>query len=400
MANCKQFSICGLAAQDPEGLCILHSKEEKKDRSAFQNSLKIHLEKGNHRFEGFFFPEGTSKFLRRTFEKGTSFNWSTFEGWASFDESSFQNGVSFHGVTFQKEASFNGATFKGETTFRGVTFEGGTSFDEAIFEGETNFDWSRFLGDTTFRKVTFYELVSFSGCSFEKEITFNASSFKRGGLFIQGEEDLFQERCNFANIHLEMPHLLRFERVKLVQASLLRTPLRKVEFVDVSWSYPKPSGRIRLFDERCARKEALPLIEDLYRQLKMNYEERGDHEKAGSFHYGEKEMMRKRRSFFRDPFLWFYWLLSGYSERVGRAFFWLLFLIFAGGFSYWEIGFNDPKPMSNFFLHSMKITLLPQFIGAGNLKCPIGSWIEALQFFFGKAQIALLLFALRQRLRR
>lgn len=394
MDRCKQFLICGLPAQDPEGFCILHSKDEGKDRESFQNELKDYLEKGSSLLEGFTFPEGTSKFLRKTFEKGGSFNWSVFKGWASFDEVSFLQKTSFHGVTFQKEVSFNGTTFKGESSFRGVTFHGGTSFDEADFDGETNFDLSNFLDEASFRRVTFHDLVSCNGTSFHKGVSFQLSSFKKGGHFIQGEEALFREKCNFASIHLEKPELLRFERANLVQTSLLRTPLRKVEFVDVVWSNLKPTGRIGIYDEKGAKKENLPLVEDLYRQLKLNYEERGDHEKAGNFHYGEKEMMRKRRSFFRDPFLWFYWLLSGYSERVGRSTLWLALLILAGGFTYRGIGFNDS------FLHSLKVVLLPHLQSSEHFNSRLGLWFEVFQFIFGKIQIALTVLALTQRLRR
>ena len=71
------------------------------------------------------------------------------------------------------------------------------------------------------------------------------------------------------------------------------------------------------------REEAVrpwPHIERLYRELKQNYEDRRDYERAGDFHYGEKEMRRRNQE---TPiairvFLTLYWLVSGYGERFLR----------------------------------------------------------------------------------
>ncbi len=421
MSKCKLFTICGLKAIAPEGLCLLHSKNPEKDKEAFLKTCQDQLDRKNYNFESFYFPDGTCKFLRKTFEKGIRFNWSTFEGWTSFDEAIFEKSVSFHGVIFLGETSFNGATFQGESTFRGAVFQRGTSFEEAVFEGETNFNWTKFYGETTFRKVIFQNAASFSGAAFQKTVSFNHATFKREALFTQGEDTLFAEEGIFTSVHLEKPELIRFEKANLGRTRFLRTPVRKVEFVDVDWATipsrvavsfslrkrrlpnrepASRGGRMGLFDEIVAQKENLVLIEDLYRQLKINYEKRGDHERAGSFHYGEKEMKRWRRPFWRDPFLWLYWLFSGYSESFGRAALWLILCIVAGGFSYGLIGFNVSKPLGHTFLHSIKITLLPRLHAAKDFRHFFGSWIEIFQFFLGKLQIALLILDLRQRLRR
>jgi uncharacterized protein YjbI with pentapeptide repeats len=421
MSKCKLFTICGLKAIGPDGLCILHSRNSEKDKEAFLKTCQNQLDRENYNFESFYFPDGTGKFLRKSFEKEVRFNWSTFEGWASFDESIFEKSVSFHGVIFLGEVSFNGSTFQGESTFRGAVFQRRMSLEETVFEGKTNFNWTKFYGETTFRKAIFHNAASFSGAAFQKTVSFNHATFKREALFTQGEVSLFAEEALFTSVHLEKPELIRFEKVNLSRTSLLRTPVRKVDFVDVDWA-TIPSGiasnfrlgkkelpnhepatmvgRLGLFDEIAAQKENLVLIEDLYRQLKINYEKRGDHERAGSFHYGEKEMKRWRRPFWRDPFLWFYWIFSGYSESFGRAALWLILFIVAGGFSYGLIGFNESKPLGYTFLHSFKITLLPRLHAAKDFNHFFGSWIEILQFFLGKFQIGLLFLALRQRLRR
>ena len=66
----------------------------------------------------------------------------------------------------------------------------------------------------------------------------------------------------------------------------------------------------------CAR------VGELYRYLKLDYEQEGDLKQAGDFHYGEMEMHRQA-SFWRRwfPLSWYnlYLVLSGYGERPLRA---------------------------------------------------------------------------------
>ena len=61
--------------------------------------------------------------------------------------------------------------------------------------------------------------------------------------------------------------------------------------------WPEIGGRFRVYDEdvELSDGETRPwaLIEQLYRQLKQNYEDRRDYERARDFHYGEEEMRRK-----------------------------------------------------------------------------------------------------------
>ena len=73
-------------------------------------------------------------------------------------------------------------------------------------------------------------------------------------------------------------------------------------------------------------------VEELYRQLKLNYEKEGDLKNAGDFHYGEMEMHRRAH----PTQLWYqlYWALSGYGERPLRSLLvlWGFFLTLAGLF--------------------------------------------------------------------
>jgi hypothetical protein len=82
-------------------------------------------------------------------------------------------------------------------------------------------------------------------------------------------------------------------------------------------------------------------LERPYRELKQNYEDRRDYERAGDFHYGEKEMRRQNpdTAWGLRLFLTLYWLFSGYGERYLRPLLWtgLLFVGSTFGYMWWGL---------------------------------------------------------------
>jgi len=94
---------------------------------------------------------------------------------------------------------------------------------------------------------------------------------------------------------------------------------------------------------------SLDQIELLYRQLKQNYEDQRDYERAGDFHYGEKEMRRQNRNGTPCALRWLLWLykvVSGYGERalpplIGAG---LVLLLFAGLYMWFELSPTPPNP--------------------------------------------------------
>ena len=81
---------------------------------------------------------------------------------------------------------------------------------------------------------------------------------------------------------------LRFIQVNFKQCRFIGTDVRKFQFVGVRW--PRIGGRCGVYDEIVCEPSRRPHVEELYRQLKQNYEDRRDYERAGDFHIGEKEM--------------------------------------------------------------------------------------------------------------
>ncbi len=97
MALCKHHQICGRDANPntEDGLCILHSPNPEKDKTAFDNALTEHCN-----------PDGPNK--------------------ANKDNFSF--------FVFPGDADFRGATFKDIAAFENATFTGNGHFESAIFE--------------------------------------------------------------------------------------------------------------------------------------------------------------------------------------------------------------------------------------------------------------------------
>jgi hypothetical protein len=154
---------------------------------------------------------------------------------------------------------------------------------------------------------------------------------------------------DFRQVIINPPDAVTFLRADLTKCQFQDTDLRKVQLVVVKW--PRKGRRVVVYDEIApvaiedgATRPWLQ-IEHLYRELKQNYEDRRDYERAGDFHYGEKEMRRQNPDTPRGlwVFLWLYWLFSGYGERFLRPLLWagLLFVLSTIGYMWWGLHLKD-----------------------------------------------------------
>jgi uncharacterized protein YjbI with pentapeptide repeats len=244
MATCRIHEIderyenieCSWEAwnQDPEGLCLLHSRQVDKDKDGiFTEAVKAKLRAEDYDFRGVFFPSFNLVKLtgqdRFTFTKLADFSWSIFQkqafffgttfqeayfSWATFQDAQFGNATfqdaDFRDATFQdadfqkstfQKAYFDGATFKDlahfnfaifkEADFKGTTFQkanfDGASFQEAYFAGAT-------FQEAVFSVATFQKVAGFSMATF-KEANFVGASFQEAHFY----KATFQE-ANFSGV--------------------------------------------------------------------------------------------------------------------------------------------------------------------------------------------------------
>lgn len=368
---------------DPEGLCILHSLIPEKDKNAFDQALQDKLSSEDFDFREVFFP-GPVSFPRQKFKKFANFHGAKFAGWADFRDAEFVAGADFSHAGFAQAALFEKARFAGQVLFKDTEITGEADFRDAIFES----------------------LAIFQGINEPREIA--------------GRLPLI---AYFQYLAFGPWGRLQFQDLSLALASFLGTDLRRMEFHNVRWyAY---QGRQAIYDEILLRRKEDPYVlsitrreqgldyerlcarvGELYRYLKLDYEQEGDLKQAGDFHYGEMEMHRQASPWRRwFPLSWYnlYLVLSGYGERPLRALGCLVGLVagVAGLLQWLGLQTADGRlaGFSEAAIYLLELTSLtrpawPQPITTG------GQFLSALSHFLILGQAAMFLLAIRNRLGR
>jgi hypothetical protein len=143
------------------------------------------------------------------------------------------------------------------------------------------------------------------------------------------------------------------------------------------------------------------LLAITYRQLAINAEENHRYEEASKFRYCsmEAERLENSRGLAFWQIRWWYWLASGYGERVFKAFVVLLAIWIIFAWLYTRVGFvNDSLNYSRSLLYSMNVMLFQK-----PEPKPATFWAGALiilQLILGPLQAALLALAVRRKFMR
>lgn len=264
-----------------------------------------------------------------TFTENAYFAYVNFSGYADFRNTIFKSYAQFVNVTFDGIAYFINATFNKSSDFMGTIFKNRTYFDSVYFKGNVKFNSTVFGGPLSFSgtlwKISMNrEIVAEYLIPKSKEPSL---TFKKNALF---KKTTFTEEVAFWGCLTE--GIIRFEDVDLSHVSFLETNLYNFNFICCKW--PQKKGRDVLYDEIQIKspkdKKAFELVEDLYRQLKQKYKKELNEPEVSNWHYGEKEMFRKKRLWRRfNPisFSNLYWAFSGYGECPVRAGIMLLLLL-------------------------------------------------------------------------
>jgi hypothetical protein len=361
---------------DPEGLCLLHSRQADKDKEgAFTKAVKAKLAQEDYDFRGVFFP-GEADFSGHEFKKGADFFGATFSGDAYFSEATFSEDTDFSGATFSGDAGFSGATFSGEALFSTTEFQ---------------------------------QPASFSACQIRNQLVLDTINPARQGK----PRKIFQ--ADFSYIRFFDQGRLRFQDLSLAHATLSGTDLLQCRFNNVDWhpfrGRQAVYDEVRLYENGKYRKAEKPSneqyarVEECYRYLKLNYEGAGDFKKAGDFHYGEMEMHRRASKWRWLPIYWYnlYRFLSGYGERPLRA-----LLVLAGFLVLFTLGFSGAEgnltlawPSGRFWQDCLYILQKATFQRPERqIGSHWGQWLATLSPLLLPGQAALFLLALRNRLGR
>lgn len=463
MPECKHYKICRRDAEEntEESLCILHSRDPK-DYGAFVQALADHRKKNGCNFRFFVFP-GLTDFSEQTFDTEANFSDATFTVSANFSNATFTKGANFFSAKFKKtvEANFTYAKFKDGAhftntkfyhgaRFTGVEFTGLVDFSDGEFAKQADFSTAKFNGPVGFCEATFREAkfesarftkeadffratftaranffrarfaegADFSDASFAQGADFSHSKFLGITLFVPWKPEGKYPSSVFSDVEVDFRDViiapldaLIFRDADLQKCQFLGADLRKAEFTAVKW--PEKCGHLRVYDqdeaEQKGEEEKWSHIEQLYRQLKQNYEDRRDYERAGDFHYGEKEMRRRNSRGWLWILLTAYRWVSGYGESCLLPIIWagIVFLFCTIGYLWWGLLPKDGSPalaltspwdwLRGFHYSFQVMTLLKpdDLVPIGFAKA-----VRTFETLAGPILIGLFALALRQRLKR
>lgn len=350
----------------------------KKNEIEFEKALDNKLASKDYSFSGVWFPS-KANFAGCRFEKDANFDGCTFESDASFYRSIFEGSVSFSNVHFKSKLTFSGVRVKSLADFSESTFEEFSDFSANEFVLGAHFLGCIFNGPAEFASNKFGHKTDFSGVNFSEWAEFNRSEFKEGANFIgtefskladftnttfdgavsfalavfnesarfgkpEGGPDVFGDEATleFEYARIENPHRFSFHSMRLKPNWFFNVDCRKMEFTNVSWF------RTGINENYIPWGQAHKLMSITYRQLAVNAEENHRYREASDFRYLAMDVHRFERTkpgqfqWHKAAFwelTWWYWLASGYGERVLRAFLGLLsiWLLFAVVFT--QVGF-------------------------------------------------------------
>ena len=357
---------------DKRPVCLMHSKDPGKQSDPLFNAFWIEFHRtlndageGEAHFEHFVFPLLDYHGIK--FRAICRFDFATFTQSALFFNSTFMNSASFHFANFMEYASFGGSTFVQDANFLHATFAHDADFWRATFAQNSYFCEATFAHNAEFSEATFTKDADLSDATFTRKARFMATEFHgtanwKGSRFLDQAEfrrakfeptNEGEPSAVFALANFSKPGEIVFDDVDLSRALFHNCDVSQLSFTSsVKWA-KRPNNRgFAVFDETIPTKtlerqfEVEPksnwhrdhhAVEQIYQQLKKNYDSRLDYWTANEFHFGEMEM--KRLAVPTDgPLLWLrrWWhprlsfvALYRWASDYGNSYGWPLFWLFA-----------------------------------------------------------------------
>lgn len=252
-----------------------------------------------------------------------------------FDSCTFLGFVDFSRITFSRIIRFTNVKFLNEVSFNFSIFNDDVSFSRSKFFNNTFFFKTKFKKETYFYKTEFIGNIRFMHSEFNVTV-FKEAIYDRGELvFEKVKSDNFPS-ITFMNSTLNKNVIFRKAYMKNV--SFVDSEIVEAKFINCNWSN---SERLILNSENHIGKEGLYReeitftfedLEDVYRQLKRNFENSKNWEISGLAYISEMEMRKhrlKEECRYGDFFIyWFYGFFGGYTQSFNRPIVILLFSMF------------------------------------------------------------------------
>ena len=375
---------------DQVSVCLMHSKDPNKQSGPLFDAFWLEFEKilkssgvREAHFEYFVFPyldlsnrefQAICLFNKAIFSEGANFNQATFTQNANFGEATFTKGANFSSATFTKDADFYVVTFMQDADFRQAIFAQKADFCAATFMGYADFRGATFTQDANFGAATFTRQATFGDATFTQDAHFYNATFAQAARFAHTkfygtadwERSRFLDRADFSHTKFEprmteepsavftrarffKPDEIVFDDVDLSRALFHNCDVSQIWFPSsVRWRKRGDNHGLVVFDEMFLLEQEFAKelqwyeqldyrsVEQIYHQLKKNYDFRLDYWTANEFHYGEMEMKRLavpsdgrllglRRWLHRKlSLVALYQYASDYGNSYGKPMLWLL----------------------------------------------------------------------------
>ena len=361
---------------------------------------------------------GAISFFGAQFESHADFRDSTFEVTSRFSNAHFKGPVSFRRVEFceHSSAEFSGTTFSHNCYFVEVESSSTITFTECLFSEEADFRNATLLGATRFIRANFARLARFGGAPTResKRISLNVCFWETN-----------MERVSFRNADLRnvsFYYCYSLDKVELIACLWNKAFNRqRVLYDELALRGCKPNwgtegidaesgviaGSNVSTDGQSAVSDGVPRedewerLENTYRDLRRNFEDRRDFAGASEFYVGEMEVRRlkkpeRQRQLFSLEAL--YRHLSSYGENWWKPLLYLFGLIVISSFVYtgWP---TDSLTLMLSLLHSFSVLTLLRVSVAEPLHWT-GQLMAILQLVISPILITLSLLAIRRKLKR
>jgi hypothetical protein len=376
VCDCKRSVRSACAAEpfykehESKRYCVLHfpSKEKSAD---FEKALQRKLDNKDFNFRGAWFPEDGSfvefdfsakaDFHSVTFSEKADFSHATFSAEADFSSATFNANASFSSATFSARADFSYATFSAAAAnFRYATFSAKAFFGGATFTGKADFVYATFSAKANFGSATFSAEAFFGSATFSAEAFFGSATFSAdadfrlaifadhvnfGGREEEGGNPILTSSLVLQFARIEKPEHVSFHTLTLRPHWFVNIDARRFDFTNVNWGGRNVNEEIQSLKNKGGASPHR-FLAIACRHLAVNSEENNRYEEASKFRYMAMDARRLEswRGFAPWRLSWWYWLASGYGERIFRAFVVLLGIWFVAGLLYTRVGFARWEP--------------------------------------------------------
>lgn len=369
--------------------CVLHFPGKEKSGD-FKKALQEKIKQKDFCFRGVWFPDPVCTADFGELDLQANFEYAIFTEAVHFADARFGERATFDSAKFCREAYFARTIWNG-ARFGGATFDGDVSFRGATFLKVANFFRASFLKRAMFFSAVFMEKANFGETIFADHVELYGE--KKRSMFCRTSSLDLQ----FAKI--EKPAEFSIRTVMLRPHWFLNVNAEKFQFTNVNWEFPGTSEEIDALKAKFVGPPHRDLAIACWR-LADNAEENHRYDEASAFRYLAMDSRRLEnwRGYAVWRLSWWYWLESGYGERVLRAFVVLLAIWLLAALSYIYVGFAKPLGLGHTFTYSAEVMMLqkpdprPSTVAAET--------IVLLETIFGPAQAALLALAIRRKFMR